>query len=231
MLQQLERSIQFMENKLTNKLLSVEQICQKNTLAIEDIKNTLSKKRKSVPIQTDAFRPKQEADVNKVEDNRTFDLGNERMPTITEEMHEDNTDETNLAKEIDGNGTEEAPFIVTGDEATETDDNNKTIAERLRGSANLGLTLKDKITINYILQSEKTKVIEAYTELINDNQQGHTRQYGSALIEKETQVQINGVAKYIDYTVKERPVPTSWTDTNVAKWPLCPKSVPQQKDR
>ncbi|EEE58376.1 hypothetical protein OsJ_09528 [Oryza sativa Japonica Group] len=220
MLQQLERSIQFMENKLTNKLLSVEQICRKNTLAIED--------------------------------------------------------ETNLAKEIDGNGTEEAPFIITGDEATETDDNNKTIAERLRGSANLGLTLKDKITINYILQSEKTKVIEAYTELINDNQQGHTRQYGSALIEKETQVQvflpinrdkshwyvivinarcqeiqildsmqmqpqwynasediknlINGVAKYIDYTVKERPVPTSWTDTNVAKWPLCPKSVPQQKD-
>ncbi|EEC74573.1 hypothetical protein OsI_10136 [Oryza sativa Indica Group] len=257
MLQQLERSIQFMENKLTNKLLSVEQICRKNTLAIEDIKNTLYKKRKSVPIQADAFRPKQEADVNKVEDNRTFDLGNERMPTITEEMHEDNTDETNLAKEIDGNGTEEAPFIVTGDEATETDDNNKTIAERLRGQ--FGRT-----------------VIEAYTELINDNQQGHTRQYGSALIEKETQVQvflpinrdkshwyvivinarcqeiqildsmqmqpqwynasediknlINGVAKYIDYTVKERLVPTSWTDTNVAKWPLCPKSVPQQKD-
>uniref|UniRef100_A0A0E0NQ62 Aminotransferase-like plant mobile domain-containing protein n=1 Tax=Oryza rufipogon TaxID=4529 RepID=A0A0E0NQ62_ORYRU len=150
-----------------------------------DIKNTLSKKRKSVPIQADAFRPKQEADVNKVEDNRTFDLGNERVPTITEEMHEDNTDETNLAKEIDGNGIEEAPFIV----------------------------------------------VEANTELINDKQHGQTRQYGSALIEKETQVQINGVAKYIDYTVKERPVPTSWTDTNVAKWPLCPKSVPQQKDR
>lgn len=35
MLQQLKRSIQFMENKLTNKLLSVEQICRKNTLAIE----------------------------------------------------------------------------------------------------------------------------------------------------------------------------------------------------
>lgn len=38
----------------------------------------------------------------------------------------------------------------------------------------------------FILQ----QVIEAYTELINDNQQGHTRQYGSALIEKETQVQV-----------------------------------------
>lgn len=182
---------------------------------LQDIKNTLSKKRKSVPIQADAFRPKQEeADANKVEDNRTFDLGNERVPTITEEMHEDNTvscteviykttfrafnflclllqDETNLAKEIDGNGTEEAPFIVTADEANGTDDNNKTIAKRLRGqfgrtvkpsyqtqsdfifykqnkkniraqnsgSANLGLTLKDKITINYILQSEKTKVL------------------------------------------------------------------------
>ncbi|EEC84008.1 hypothetical protein OsI_30216 [Oryza sativa Indica Group] len=184
---QLQQSIQFLDNKMINKLISIEGICNQNRKDIQEIKKRLrsafhatSAKHPKVEIIHEQFNITNQEEVRTAQADDTKNTQTESVKTTRSDKvkhtQSDSMMESNVKTE-DIKETSQTPLVILSD-----DDNSNGNTEFLRA---LVVPQEAPPTSKWLNGS----IIDAYIELIKDEQADTPRGNGMALLESEAHCQ------------------------------------------